>query len=97
VSDSDFLKLVKGCTIDENGEITETEDYQNNLIKQNELKVEQAIKDNYKQYKIDSIILELIKEIYLALPTTTKDKISQEAINKFNTLKSFLDNETNSN
>lgn len=91
LSENDCYKITLWCKLNDDWTISETEIYQSNLAKQNEIKIENEIKENTKQYKIDSIILELVQEVYLSLPQTVKDEIPQEAINKFNTLKNFLD------
>jgi len=44
---------------------------------------EKEIENEYKNYEIVSIILDIVKDIYDAQPQTTKDKVSSETKTKY--------------
>ena len=92
VSDEDFHRVTLGCTIDKNGVITETEEYQENLHKQQIEKEKEKVTKVASMYEVVSLFRDLWKVLYKdVLTTTQREKFPTELKDRFQELNAKID------
>lgn len=84
VSDIDFIKLQKGCVLDDKDDVIETDEYLENKNEDIKIEKEINIKNSVPMFDMVLVLRDFCKELYTnVLTNTMKSKIEPSIKTKF--------------